>query len=446
MEERMQIRLTVTAAVVSLLFMVSCSDSGSGSTDNSSDTGTDSASDDTATLPGGDSGSTGDSASSPGGDTVPGSTDSGQNGDTVGGSESDSDTTGNNPNDTTSTDTTVGDTGDTSVNSTDPADTSTQDTSFGDTGDTTGADTAGNDTNDTSVTPGDTTDTGSDWSDTTIVDTGVAPNDTDAACLPVMCGGAYYQCADCIDNDSDGLLDAADPDCLGACDNNEGGFNIDIPGSAPSGCTVECYFDADNGTGNDACDWDYTCDVAEQFVKSPNKYCTFDSDATTYCDELRTSQLETCNNICEPLVPNGCDCWGCCEIKGAYRYIGTPGCSLANLDACSTCTPVPSCQNECGECELCIGETTLPDYCLTAVDTDVTVDPDDTDTTNDPNDTDTTNDPNDTDTTNNPTDTEDTPVLLRCSDGRQPCGQPGDNPCSAGLYCLTGCCTPVILN
>jgi hypothetical protein len=315
------------------------------------------------------------------------------------------------------------------------------------------ATTAGNDT----ASHGSDTASGTGGNDTdTVVDTGVTPNDSDTSCRPVMCGGKYYQCADCFDNDSDGLTDAQDPDCLGACDNNESGFNIEVPGGAPSGCTVECYFDADNGTGNDMCDWDYTCDVDAQFVKEPNKYCEFDSEAGAYCAELRTSQATTCNSICEPLVPNGCDCWGCCEIKGAYRYIGTPGCDLQHLDACSPCTPVPSCENPCNECELCIGETTLPDYCLTAIDTDTGDNPADTDSTDNPDDSDTHSEPGDTATTDNPDDTsvgdsdstedtEDTPVYLRCPDGRQPCGQIGDQPCTDEYYCLTGCCTQVIV-
>ncbi|MBN2530876.1 MAG: hypothetical protein JXR76_31105 [Deltaproteobacteria bacterium] len=258
-----------------------------------------------------------------------------------------------------------------------------------------------------------------------IVDTGVVANDSDTTvCLPVLCGDKYYMCADCIDNDSDGKVDAADPDCLTACDNNEAGFNINIPGSAPSGCTMDCYFDADNGAGNDNCAWDYTCDIYDQFIKAEgDKYCVYDATDTDYCEGMKTSQPATCGEICAPLVPNGCDCWGCCNIEGSgvYRFIGTPGCTLENYmdtDACSPCVPVPSCINECGQCELCIGMTELDSSCLTpVVDTDTT----DTDTGTDP-------------------------ALLRCPDGRQPCGQTGDALCAPGYYCITGCCTEVILN
>jgi hypothetical protein len=42
------------------------------------------------------------------------------------------------------------------------------------------------------------------------------------------CQGNIYQCGDCIDNDGDGLIDADDPECTGACDNAEQGFFIDM--------------------------------------------------------------------------------------------------------------------------------------------------------------------------------------------------------------------------
>src|SRR4051812_43315620 len=38
------------------------------------------------------------------------------------------------------------------------------------------------------------------------------------------------QCTDGIDNDGDGLIDGADPECSGPCDNDEGTFSTGIPG------------------------------------------------------------------------------------------------------------------------------------------------------------------------------------------------------------------------
>ncbi|MBN2340084.1 MAG: hypothetical protein JXX29_24165 [Deltaproteobacteria bacterium] len=239
---------------------------------------------------------------------------------------------------------------------------------------------------------------------------GTDPDGTDSGwhssvCVVTGCEGTVWQCGNCIDDDSDGLVDSQDPDCLGPCDNNESGFMIDIPGSAPGNCDMDCYFDDNNGGGDDECIWDFRCDEDDQHYKvgNENAVCTYEPETVTNpdCDGLRAEQTEQCNNFCEPLVPNGCDCWGCCEIArddtdNPYRFIGTPGCTLETLENCDPCTPVPSCENTCGECELCIGMTELPPECL-----------DD----------------------NN-----------RCPDGVQACGQAGDDPCPEGTYCITGCC------
>ena len=48
-------------------------------------------------------------------------------------------------------------------------------------------------------------------------------------CFIAPCQGKVYQCGDCQDNDKDGVVDSQDPDCLGACQNNEAGFNGNIP-------------------------------------------------------------------------------------------------------------------------------------------------------------------------------------------------------------------------
>ena len=79
-------------------------------------------------------------------------------------------------------------------------------------------------------------------------------------CVVTACQQHTYQCGDCEDNDQDGLIDSQDPDCLGPCDNNEQGFNTLIPGGNVQPCAQECYFDQDNGPGNDQCYWDHRCD------------------------------------------------------------------------------------------------------------------------------------------------------------------------------------------
>src|SRR5690606_14679685 len=54
---------------------------------------------------------------------------------------------------------------------------------------------------------------------------GGAPPSPDAdagPCQPRPCGGRVRACGDCSDDDGDGAIDAADPDCLGPCDDSEG--------------------------------------------------------------------------------------------------------------------------------------------------------------------------------------------------------------------------------
>ena len=60
-------------------------------------------------------------------------------------------------------------------------------------------------------------------------DLAAAVGDLALPCVQRACQGKVYQCGDCIDNDGDGRIDADDPDCLGACQNGEAGFNGDIP-------------------------------------------------------------------------------------------------------------------------------------------------------------------------------------------------------------------------
>lgn len=254
------------------------------------------------------------------------------------------------------------------------------------------------------------------------------PNSTDSTadsdtgwysstCHVAECAGSVWACGDCIDNDSDGKIDAADDNCLGPCDNNEAGFDIDIPGANVNACTQECYFDNNSGGGNDGCVWDHRCDTFQPQELSPA--CTYTKTiATDECNGWLADQTTQCLDVCIPIVPNGCDCFGCCQIGGTgdYLFIGTPGCTIENIENCDKCTPVPSCINTCGKCELCLGKTTIPDSCFTDTDSD-------SDTTVD------------TDTDN-----------IRCAAGVAACGLPTDPACPVGKYCITGCCTSVLIN
>ncbi len=211
-----------------------------------------------------------------------------------------------------------------------------------------------------------------------------------------------YQCGNCLDDEEepDGAIDSHDSQCLGPCDNNENGFNTEIPGGNAAPCKQDCYFDQDSGDGNDDCQWNHHCDELQPLELNP---CNYDEPCDDCeCDAWYAAQSDTCLELCLPLVPNGCDCFGCCELHGSgeYVFIGSPGCSLDSEENCTPCTPVPPCLNDCGRCEICLGKTEIPEDCT-------------------------------------PTD--------RCPPDVQPCGLPDDPPCPEGLYCITGCCKPVLL-
>ena len=247
---------------------------------------------------------------------------------------------------------------------------------------------------------------------------------------PVMCQSHLYECGNGLDDDGDGLADDRDPDCLGPCDNNEAGFYLNIPGGDSAPCRLDCYFDQDEGSGNDGCNWDHRCDPLEP---DENPACMYSDPppASARCPEV---QRDMCETVCAPLVPNGCDCFGCCNLPaGGDRWVfigsvdpdGTPSCSLDRMsddEACHPCTPVANCLNPCGPCELCLGRTSLPPECLPpAPDAGVPADAGPTPDGGFPD--------------------AGTPPPPTCDDGRQACGVPGLPTCPAGAFCLTGCCT-----
>jgi hypothetical protein len=231
-----------------------------------------------------------------------------------------------------------------------------------------------------------------------------------SGCVQTLCRGKPYQCGDCMDNEGDGLIDAADPECLGPCDDDEAGFSTGLSMSGGAPCRQDCYFDGDSGSGNDMCEWNQQCDplsVAPDYPPSGEARCAFgtqDSGKEVDCAALTTSQPRGCLDECLPLVPNGCDCFGCCELpsrSGEFHFIGrgrgSAGCILSALDdaaACPPCTPVQSCFNECADCETCVGQAEPDPSC-------------------------------------------ERPAA--CQD-REACS--ADAPCDIGDYCVTGCCVP----
>ena len=237
-------------------------------------------------------------------------------------------------------------------------------------------------------------------------------------CSSVSCDGIVFACGDCADNDDDGWIDAADPECLGACDDGESLYGASHHFSQGP-CVRDCYFDADtNGGIVDDCYWSYACDemsVPPKYDPTGEPSCDYDPGTsipgtTAGCSELSLSQSEQCLDVCGPLVPNGCDCFGCCELparSGNFVWLdseddtGAWSCdaeSVGDPTRCRACTPLGSCFNACDDCELCVGSTSLPDGCREQA----------------------------------------------CPEGSAACGVPGQESCDADAYCVTGCCQPAL--
>jgi len=235
-------------------------------------------------------------------------------------------------------------------------------------------------------------------------------------CGVTACQGQVYQCGNCDDDDGDHLTDSEDPDCTGPCDNTEDSYFGGIPGQNNAPCRQDCYFDQDTGSGNDHCYWDQQCDplsLAPAYPPSGDARCSYQPTATvsgsgSNCQGLTASQSNDCLSYCLPITPNGCDCFGCCELpadSGNFVWLGSAQQNVGTCDAahvadpsaCQPCTPVKSCFNSCGPCEVCVGRTAPAARCAT-------------------------------------------PGADRCLGTAAPCGQPGEVDCPTDSYCVTGCC------
>lgn len=236
-------------------------------------------------------------------------------------------------------------------------------------------------------------------------------------CEEIRCKGKLYGCGDCRDNDGDGLVDADDPECLGACDNTEDSFHPGLPGQDSAACLLDCFFDHDRGSGNDDCFWSHRCDPLSVAPDYPpgGMECPYDPDTAVgsgmrTCDDLTEQQSSKCEDKCLPVTPNGCDCFGCCELPargGRFVWIGSTqggvgSCDLQRLDdpdSCRPCTPVNSCFNPCTGCEACVGERAPAADCG-----------------------------------------GDGGPRPQCPDPLRACGQTGQSSCADDEYCVTGCC------
>jgi hypothetical protein len=219
------------------------------------------------------------------------------------------------------------------------------------------------------------------------------------------CGDGGCICSNGEDDDGDGFIDGFDPECTGPLDNDEGSFSTGIPGDNRDPKWQDCFYDGNSGAGDDGCRYSTDC-----------LYGTLEQD------DPDCVQSQECIDFCRRLVPNGCDCFGCCTVRDTNGdeldiSIGA-SCSLDNLDdedACPRCEKATDCNNDCGECELCLGKTLedLPPSCNMVPDGG-TYDGG----------------------------TYDGGTGNTCDNGEIVCST--DMPCPGELYCSFGCCIEVV--
>jgi len=206
-----------------------------------------------------------------------------------------------------------------------------------------------------------------------------------------MCTPTAAQCSNCIDDDNDGKIDGFDPECTGPLDRDEATFATGIPGDNKDAINQDCFFDGDSGAGNDGCNQHVCCLLGamtkqecindlQGLVNNPqtegNKY-----DITQCYKPLGTVDIpQQCINVCGPISPPGCDCFGCCQVcdpatSMCYTIDVNPAVSpdctpdtLGDPTKCKRCVQNTLCgESACGgtTCVLCPGQdpNTLPPEC-----------------------------------------------------------------------------------
>jgi hypothetical protein len=272
---------------------------------------------------------------------------------------------------------------------------------------------------------------------------GITVNETEDGDIEFLCGDSICACSDGEDNDGDGTLDGNDSECTGPFDDDEGTFATGISGDNKDGKWQDCFFDGNSGAGEDGCRYHTDCLTGDLPADDPDCRVT-----------------EQCKEFCEPLSPPGCDCFGCCEVQTddgeMVSIIVSDSCSIEQIDdekACPRCKPTTICENECGECEICLGMTydDLPDSCKPN-DTPPDNPPDGPGDGGTPDDGaggspgDTPDDPGTPDDPDSPPtgsdggtdDTPDSPPSNICDNGAVACFD--DDGCEVGQYCTLGCC------
>jgi len=190
-----------------------------------------------------------------------------------------------------------------------------------------------------------------------------APGDG-PACVP-----GTTQCTNCLDDDADGFTDGFDIECTGSYDNDEGSFDTARTGDNGNVQRQDCFFDGNSNSTDDGCDLHSCCEL----LVCPADFPGPPFNETTDCPAITTA----CAAFCEPLVPPGCDCFGCCTVCPGGTCIDiyihpavSPDCDADTLSdpvACPRCTPNTACGQPCGgsTCVLCPGQTVadLPPSC-----------------------------------------------------------------------------------
>jgi hypothetical protein len=211
------------------------------------------------------------------------------------------------------------------------------------------------------------------------------------------CGKRACACDDGLDNDGDGLIDGLDPECTGSFDDDEASFGIG-KSNKQTKCR-DCFWDDNAGSGDDGCRYPEAC------------LSGLTPEGNGNCSSCTVSQM--CKDSCGARAPNGCDCFGCCEVadpRGEHVFVElSEGCALAQLDdlqACPRCVQNTACGNPCGRCELCLGKrpSDLPADCA-------------------------------------PSHTGAPPYT--CDEGQAVCVTSQD--CAGTSYCQLGCCLPDLL-
>lgn len=235
----------------------------------------------------------------------------------------------------------------------------------------------------------------------------------------VLCGDRACACSDGIDNDNNGLIDGFDPECTGPFDDDESSFATGIPGDNRDPVWQDCFFDGNSGSGDDKCRYHTGCLTGELPLT-----------------DSKCQLSQACLDFCKPRAPNGCDCFGCCEIYkddgSSTKVIIGGDCTLEKLDdpnACTQCIPSTQCVNTCGECELCLGKTIdeLPASCSPQPQADMGTPTGDMGSP--------------TDDMGNPIDMGTPPPpgpINTCDNGAKACD--ANHRCASTEYCLQGCC------